>query len=60
MKNEIDVFAYMMASEKMINLINVLEQTLDFFEEYKIKPDAEVVNTLQPILDKYADWIKTK
>lgn len=54
----IDVFAYMMAAEKMVNMISTIEQTMEFIEEYQIKPDDEVKKALIPILDKMNKWIK--
>lgn len=55
-KNEIEVFAYMMAAEKMVNLISQIEQTIEFIEEYKIKPDEEVKKALNPLIDKMRKW----
>lgn len=57
-KNEIEVFAYMMACEKMVSLIDMIEQTTEFLDEYKIKPDEAVKKTLLPLLEKLAKWAK--
>lgn len=60
MNNEMDTFAYMMAAEKMIAMISVMEQNLEFFEEYKIKPDEEVKKVLLPLIDKMKRWTESK
>lgn len=60
MNNEMDTFAYMMAAEKMIAMIAVLEQNLEFFNEYKIKPDEEVKKVLLPLIDRMKRWTESK
>jgi len=57
---EVETFAYMMAAEKMISLLCLMEQTLEFMEEYQIKPDQEVVKALSPLIQKYAKWIRNE
>jgi hypothetical protein len=59
-KEEIDIFAYMMAAEKMTCLVTLMDQTLEFMEEYEIEPDDEVRKVLQPLLNQYKDWITGK
>lgn len=58
MNSENDVFVYMMAAEKMSNMLFTIEQTMDFMEEYKIKPDDEVKKALTPLLIKLHEWVK--
>jgi hypothetical protein len=58
--NEQDVFAYMMAAEKIGNLLFDLEQTIAFLEEYKIEPDEEVRKALTPLINKISQWMKAK
>jgi len=53
------LFAYMMAAEKMTSMLFLIEQTLDFLEEYKIKPDDEVKKELLPLLEKVKKWVDT-
>ncbi len=57
MQSESETFAYMMAAEKIGNLIYTLEATIEFMEEYKIKPDDEVKKCLNPLLDRMKQWI---
>lgn len=57
MGEDIDALAYMMAAEKMVNLLFTLEKTLEFLEEYKIQPDEEVKKALIPIIDQMKKWV---
>lgn len=57
MKNEIDTFAYMMAAEKMVSMLSVIEQTMEFIDEYKIKPDDEVKKALLPLIERMRKWV---
>lgn len=57
--NETEVFAYMMAAEKMVNMLSVMEQNIEFYEEYKVKPDEEVKKALIPLLQKWEKWLKS-
>ena len=58
MSSETEVFAYMMAAEKLGNLLFTIEHTMEFIQEYKIKPDNEVKKALIPLLDQMNQWIK--
>lgn len=58
MNQETDLFAYMMAAEKVSNLIFTMENTLEFLGEYKIQPDDEVKKCLSPLLDQFNKWLK--
>lgn len=58
MQSDIDTMTYMMAAEKMENLIFTIEATIGFLVEYKVKPDEEVVKALEPLLDKMKTWLK--
>lgn len=60
MKNEIETMTYMMAAEKMGNLLFTLEQTMQFMEEYKIKPDDEVKKCLSPLIEITMKWLNEK
>lgn len=59
-KQTCDTFAYMMAAEKMISMICLIEQTMEFMEEYKIIPDNEVKKYLNPLIHKMNTWLETK
>lgn len=59
-KQTCDTFAYMMAAEKMISMICLIEQTMEFMEEYKIIPDNEVKKSLNPLIHKMNTWLETK
>jgi hypothetical protein len=56
MGEDLDTMTYMMAAEKMVNLLFVLEQTMEFMEEYKVKPDEEVKKALMPMIKQLQDW----
>jgi len=58
MQSDIDTMTYMMAAEKMGNLLFCMEQTIDFMEEYKIKPDDEVKKCLTPMIDQFKKWLE--
>ena len=58
MQDEIENFKFYMAAEKMTSLISQIEQTFEFFEEFKIKPDEEVKKALTPLIAKMKDWVK--
>lgn len=55
---QIELFAYMMACEKMVNMISVIDQTMEFMQEYKIKPDDPVKKALNPLIEKMKNWIE--
>lgn len=48
---------YVRAAEHMINLLTVMDQTLEFMNENSILPDEAVKKELQPYLSKYQDWL---
>ncbi len=58
MDKELDQFVYMMANEKMVCMLQTIENTLEFMEEYKVKPDDEVKKALIPIIERLNIWIK--
>jgi hypothetical protein len=60
MSNENHAMSYMMAAEKMINLIFTIENTLIFMQEYEIKPDDEVKKALKPLLINLENWLEPK
>lgn len=60
MNQEIETFTYMMAAEKMSNLLFTLEQTIEFMEEYKVKPDDEVKKYLMPLIERTRKWLDGK
>lgn len=47
-----------MAAEKVSNLIFVIEQTLEFLNEYKIEPEKDVKEALLPKLFDLNEWLK--
>lgn len=58
--NETEVFAYMMAAEKMVSMLSLIDQTMEFMEEYKIKPDEEVKKALNPLIERMKNWTKNE
>jgi len=55
---DLDVFVYMMANEKLVAMMSVIEQNLEFFNEYGVKPDDEVRKAMLPLIKQLSDWIK--
>lgn len=60
MGSDLDTITYMMAAEKIGNLIFTIENTLAFMEEYSIKPDEEVKKALKPSMERMKEWIEAK
>ena len=60
MKKESEEFAYMMAAEKMVSMLCLMEQTINFMEEYSIKPDEQVKMALNPMIDQLRKWLDGK
>lgn len=58
--NELETMTYMMAAEKMGNMIFTIESTIDFLEEYKVRSDEEVKKSLTPLLKKLKTWMDSK
>lgn len=57
---EIDTFVYMMASEKMVSMLSLIDQTFEFLEEYKVNPDEEVKKALLPLIERMRKWTDGK
>lgn len=57
MSENLDTMVYMMAAEKMINLLFTIENTMEFLQEYQVKPDEEVKKALIPLIKQLNDWI---
>jgi hypothetical protein len=51
-------FAYMIANEKMVNMLSTIDQTMAFMQEYEIIPDDEVKKALIPVIKQLERWIK--
>ena len=60
MTQEIDHFKFYMAAEKVMQLIFHIEQMLEFFEEYQVKPDEEVKKSLTPQIEAIRKWLDEK
>lgn len=56
MKDYADVFVYMMANEKLIAMMSLIEQNLEFFKEYGVKPDEDVRKVLLPLIEQLKKW----
>jgi hypothetical protein len=50
-------FAYILAADKIVNLAQLIDQTMDFMYEYDIKPDTAVKIALGPMCEKINDWL---
>ena len=57
MGEDLDTMTYMIAAEKMSNLIFTAEQTMQFMVEYNVKPDEEVKKALNPIIEQIKKWL---
>ena len=57
MDQDLSAFAHMIAAEKMSNLLFTIEITMQYMEEYLIKPDDEVKKALIPKLDQMRKWL---
>ena len=60
MSKELETMTYMMAAEKMGNLIFTMENTIEFLLEYQVKPDEEVKKALSPLIKQMNEWIKNE
>lgn len=60
MGEDLDTMTYMIAAEKMSNLLFTLEQTMEFMLEYKVKPDEEVKKALNPMIEIIRNWLNEK
>jgi hypothetical protein len=58
MNKDLDIVTYMIAAEKMSNLLFLMEQTLGFMNEYKVEADDEVKKCLIPLLEGFNKWVK--
>lgn len=50
-------FIYIMAAEKMVSLLDQMDQTLNFFYEYQIQCENSVRKELAPMLLKLTTWM---
>jgi hypothetical protein len=57
MNKENEFATYMMAAEKIGNLIFTIESTMEFMGEYDVKPDEEVIKVLTPLVNHIKKWI---
>ena len=55
---EKDALTYFIAAEKVGCLINSIENTLEFLDEFKIEPDEEVRRAMMPCVEKLQEWLK--
>ena len=46
-----------MAAEKMTTLVSMMEITLNFMDEYDLKPDDEVSKIMTPLLKRFDSWV---
>lgn len=60
MGEDLDTMTYMIAAEKMGNLLYTIEQTMQFMIEYKVEPDEEVKKALDPMILIIKSWLDGK
>ncbi len=41
----------------MSNLLFTIENTMEFLEEYKVKPDDAVRKALKPLIEQMKKWV---
>ena len=56
MGDDTEHLKYFMASERTMNMIFVIEQTLEFMGEYKIEADEAVKKAIWPLIKQLQDW----
>lgn len=57
MGEDLDTMTYMIAAEKIGNLLHTMEQTMQFMTEYQVKPDEEVKKALVPMIEVMKKWL---
>lgn len=57
MGEDLDTMTYMIAAEKMGNLLHTIESTMSFMLEYNVKPDDEVKKALNPMIEVIRNWL---
>lgn len=60
MGEDLDTMTYMIAAEKMGNLLHTIESTMSFMLEYKVQPDEEVKKALHPLIKVMENWLNEK
>lgn len=60
MGEDLDTMTYMIAAEKMGNLLHTMESTMSFMLEYKVEPDEEVKKALNPMIEVIRRWVDGK
>ncbi len=60
MKEDLNTLKYFAASERVQSLIFSIEMTMEFMEEFQIKPDEAVKVNLMPIIDRLKKWTESK
>ncbi len=56
--SDLDCFTYMMANEKVVSMLSQIQMTMEFMEDYKVKPDEEVRKAMIPAIKSLQDWVK--
>ena len=57
MGEDLDTMTYMIAAEKMGNMLHTIESSMSFMLEYGVKPDDEVKKALNPMIDLIKKWL---
>lgn len=58
-KDLLKCLAYMIAADKLDNLLFNIKNTLDFVGEYSLKPDEEAKLVLGKEVEKISLWLKS-
>lgn len=57
MGQDLDIMKYYQAAEKVQNLVYTIEITLQFMQEFEIKPDEDVKLAMANSMDKLKKWL---
>jgi hypothetical protein len=58
--SEIDVMKYYIASEKALCMISSIDMFLQCMEEFKIKPEEDVIHAISPKIIELNKWLESK
>jgi hypothetical protein len=57
MKNEFDVMKFYQAAEKVLTLVYTIEITMQYMQEFDVKPDDDVKQALHAPLEQLKKWL---
>ena len=57
MGNDLDVMKYYQAAEKIQTLVYTIEITMQYMDEFEIKPDEDVKRALHTPMEQIKKWL---